>query len=63
LSRPSSKWRQSSNVYTLIHKWVRVEEKKIVDGESQIDKGGYGRLSISIILKCFKFLKNFKICS
>ncbi len=40
LRRPSSKFRQSSKPFTLIHNLVSVEEEKIVGGKLYNDKGG-----------------------
>jgi hypothetical protein len=46
----------------LIHNFVRVEEKKVVVGKLQIDKGGYSlKDDDPTILKYVKFSKKVKI--
>jgi len=62
LRRSSSKWKQSFIVATLIHNFVRIEEKKVFDGKLHIDKDGYAPMDDdSTMLKCVKCSKKVKI--
>jgi hypothetical protein len=63
LRRPSSKERQSSKLYKLMHNLVRVEEKKVVDDRSRSDNGRHSSYSMpdETTLKWFKFSKKLKI--
>jgi hypothetical protein len=61
LRRPSSKERQSSKLYTVMHNFVRVEEQKVVDDKPRSDNDGNVPPDDETTLKCFRFWQKSRI--
>ncbi len=61
LRRSSSKERQSSKLYTVMHNFVRIEEQKVVDDKPRSDNDGNVPLDDETTLKCFRFWQKSSI--